>query len=391
MAKFSTMGVLSRIGFAITCVVAVALPAGVAADDRIEFGPPGPPQTITFADSVASATVTFRISHDAHHDGGDAGVSPSISSGSLAVRAFGISRNYDLSTILPILTRRIVLSKDARGGCGTATALSRRNGYLVVEAVLAQKGCAPFAAFVDLHDGRIAKEAIFDPAWLHRFDIHPYHASGSPIRIVRVERVVPEASSWNADGTLPTPVAWPFLIVHATDARGAMLVFAVDPGNQPGLNEAAVTLNAGEAALLGTSDIGDPYLLVQYFADELFVRPGLAAEARFDALQTPTPEEVQAGLRRNHWFTEASARAQRGDIAGAVEAFATMVSFHGGGTDIDANDAAMLATCRALVKRVRAHAISSSEASAAFSNGCVIPPAHSAVGGHEKHGADDRV
>lgn len=363
---------LTRIGFAIAWAVAVALPAGAAAGDRVEFGPPGPPQTITFADAVASATVTFRVSHDAHSD---AGVSPSISSGSLAVRAFGVSRSYDLATILPIVTSRIVLSKDAEGGCGTATALSRRESYLVVEAVLAQKGCAPFAAFVDLHDGRIAKEAIFDSAWLHRFDVHRYHALGAPIRVVRVERVVPEAARWNADGAPSTPIAWPFLIVHATDARGAMLVFAVDLGNQVGLDERAGTLHAGEAALLGASDIGDPYVLVQLFTGELFVRPGAAAEARFDALQTPTPDDLQAQIRRNHWFAEASVRAERGDIAGAVDAFATMVSFHGGGSDIDANDAAMLATCRDLVKRVRARALSSGDASAAFSNGCVIPPA----------------
>jgi hypothetical protein len=79
------------------------------------------------------------------------------------VRAFGMSRSYGLSTILPIATNRINLSKES--GCGTATALSRRSGYLVVEAILAEMGCAPLAAFIDLHDGRVAKEAIFDPAW----------------------------------------------------------------------------------------------------------------------------------------------------------------------------------------------------------------------------------
>jgi hypothetical protein len=361
-----------RIGFAIAWALAIALPAGAAAPERIDFGPPGPPQSITFADAVMSATVTFRISHDARYDGGPAGLSPSISSGSLAVHAYGVNRNYDLAAILPILTARIVLSKDAGGGCGTATALSRRGSYLVVEAVLAEKGCAPFAAFVDLRDGRIAQEAIFDPAWVHRFDVHPYRASGVPIRIVRVERVVPEAVQWNGDGTKQMPVAWPFLIVHATDARGATLVFAIDPGSQVAFDGRTVTFHPGEIALAGTSDIGDADVIVQYFTGQLFIRPGAAAEARFEALQTPTPDNVQAGLRRNHWFDEASARAERGDFPGAVAAFATMVSFHGGGDEIDANDAAMLSACRNLLKRVRSGALSSGAASAAFSNGCVI-------------------
>jgi hypothetical protein len=368
------MGVFEKFGFAIIWVLAAALPAVAAADERIEFGPPGPPQTIAFADAVASATVTFRISHDAQHDGGDAGVSPSISSGSLVVRAFGVSRRYDLSTIFPIETSRILLNKDAEGACGTATALSRRDGYLVVEAVLAEKGCAPFAAFIDLHDGRVAHEAIFDPAWLHRFDVHPYHASGAPIRIVRVERIVPQAVRYNADGRTSTLIAWPFFIVHATDAHGALLVFAVDPDTLVGLDERRVTLRAGETAFLEPSDISDPELPVQLFSDEPYVRPGPAAEARFEALQTPTPDDLQARIRRNNWFMEADARAKRGDIAGAVDAFATMVSFHGGGVDIDASDATMLAKCRDLVKRVRAGAVSAGDARAAYFNGCVVVP-----------------
>jgi hypothetical protein len=366
------MGQLTKIGFAIAWAVLFVLPAGVAADDRIEFGPPGPSQTIAFDDAVASASVTFRVSHDAHYDGGPAGVSPSISSGSLTVRAFGMRRSYDLSTILPIATNRINLSKES--GCGTATALSRRSNYLVVEAILAEKGCAPLAAFIDLHDGRVAKEAIFDPAWAHRFDVHPYRASGAPIRIMRVERIVPEAFRYNFDGASSAIVAWPFLVVHATDAQGATLRFAVDPANQPAVDERAVALKAGDAALLGTSSIGDPYVLVQLFSGERFVRLGRAAEARFDARQTPTPEDLEAQIRRNHWFEEASERARRGDIVGAVDAFATMVAFHGGGGDIDASDAAMLATCRDLVRRVRAGAVSAGVASGAFSYGCVIQP-----------------
>jgi hypothetical protein len=354
--------------------VAFALPARVAANDRIEFGPPGPPETIAFEDAVVSASVTFRVSHDARYDGGPAGVSPSISSGSLTTRAFGIRRRYDLSTILPITTNRVVVSKTS--SCGAATALSRRSSYLVVEAVLAQKGCAPFAAFIDLHDGRVVQEAIFDPAWAHRFDVHPYHAAGTLIRIAGVECVVPQASRPTADGASFKSVAWPFLIVHATDAGGATLRFAVDPGNQPAVDERAVAFKVGDAAFLGTSDIGDPYVLVQFFSDERYVRPGDTAEARYDARQTPTPASLQAEIQRNHWFEEAYHRADRGDFVGAVDAFATMVSFHGADSDINASEAAMLAACRDLVRRVRAGAVSAAVASSAFSGGCVVQPTH---------------
>ncbi len=359
-------------GIAIAMAVAFALPVRGAADDRIEFGPPGPPQTIAFDDAVVSVSATFRVSNDTHPDGGPSGVSRSISSGSLLVRAFGVSRSYDLSTILPIATNHIVLSKES--SCGTATALSRRSSYIVIEAVLAEKGCARLAAFINLHDGRVAREAIFDPAWAHRFDVHPDHASGAPIRIVRVERVVPEGSRVYPGTTSSTMEAWPFLIVHATDARGATLMFAVDPGNQPAVGQRGVALGAGDAAFLGTSAIGDPDVIVQLFSGQRFVHPGHAAEARFDALQTPTPQDLQAVIRRNHWFEEAIERARRGDIVAATDAFATMISFHGGGGDIDASDAATLATCRDLVRRVRAGAVSASVASGAFSSGCVLQP-----------------
>lgn len=362
---------MARIGYAIAVALAIGISELGATGHRIEFGPPGPLQTIRFADAVASVSVTFRVSRDARYDGGPAGVSPSISSGSLTVRAFGTRRRYDLSTILPIATDRVELSEEK--GCGTATALSRRGRYLVVEATLAQKGCAALAAFIDLRDGRVAKEAIFDSAWAHRFDVRPYRASGVPVRIVRVERVVTDASRSNSDGTSST-VPWSFSVVHATDARGATLAFAVDPSMQSDVDQRAFVFTAGDAALVGSSDTGDRSVLVTLYADEPIVRPGRAAEARLETRQTPTPDDLQARFRRTHWFDEAAERARRGDIVGAVDAFATMTSFHGGDEEIDTHDAAMLAACRALVRRVRAGTVTARVAGAAFSYGCVLQP-----------------
>jgi hypothetical protein len=45
-------------------VIAFALPIGVTGGNRIEFGPPGPPNTIAFDDGIAVVSATFRISHD---------------------------------------------------------------------------------------------------------------------------------------------------------------------------------------------------------------------------------------------------------------------------------------------------------------------------------------
>ncbi len=135
----------------------------------------------------------------------------------------------------------------------------------------------------------------------------------------------------------------------------------------------AVALNAGNPALLGTSGSGsgDPCMLVQLFRGELFVRRGRAGEARFDALQTLAPENLQAQIQRNRWYMEAIERAKRGDIVGAVDALATMVSFHGAGGDIDA---AMLATCRDLVRRVRVGVVSADVASEAFHTVVLFSP-----------------
>jgi hypothetical protein len=66
------------------------------------------------------------------------------------------------------------------------------------------------------------------------------------------------------------------------------------------VDEHAVVLHAGDEALLGARATGDPYPLVQLFRGERFIRPGRAAEARLEALQTPMPEGLEARMRRSH-------------------------------------------------------------------------------------------
>jgi hypothetical protein len=64
------MSLLRRLGIAIGCAIALVLPIGVTAGNRIEFGPPGPQHTVAFGDGIVVASTTFRISHDRQHDGG---------------------------------------------------------------------------------------------------------------------------------------------------------------------------------------------------------------------------------------------------------------------------------------------------------------------------------
>jgi hypothetical protein len=136
----------------------------------ITFGPLGPARHQSFDDGVVSARVTYRIAHDLNNDSGPAAASPSIAAGSLTLTVGDKTRTIRLSSLFPIHDTRIDFSESPNQGCGVIETFAHRSYYLAVEAIVAEKGCAPIASFVDLDTGTVAENVILDHATSHRYD-----------------------------------------------------------------------------------------------------------------------------------------------------------------------------------------------------------------------------
>jgi hypothetical protein len=336
----------------------------------ISFGAPGPVQHRDFSDSTVRATMTFRISPDRYLSGGDAGVSPSISSGNLTIAFAGRTRIYDLTQIFPIREERIIEPEAPPAyGCGMTQTLSRRGGYLVIEAVLAQKGCAPLAAFVDLKTGVVAEPLVIDYAWDHRFDARPEHFDGRPFRVRHAETVTLTMADWGS--TPPQMRPWPFVLLDATDEDARAHVFAYCLAcSFPAPADGSESLpTAGSTVLVGMSRNVPDRSVLRYYDGERVLFLGESDELRYDARQTPTPPEIERRVRRNTWFQEADDDAASGRFLDAVRAFATMLTFEDDAA-LEPSESKTLLRCERLAARVRAGVLSATAASSRFTSGC---------------------
>jgi hypothetical protein len=332
----------------------------------IDFGTPGPPQTIAFADDEVHATLTYRIAPDRSSRTGPAAVSPSISAGTLTIVMNNGRRTYDLAEILANREERVVFPVDPHGSCGADRALSRSGGYLVVEAIITGKGCEPTATFVELQTGQVAQPVVFDPRWLHRFDPTPEQLTGTYATVVRTEAVSTTLRDWQSGARMP----WQFLIVHVADAMSGDRPLQIDraPVNAGG----PIPLSAGSRVLIAPITAMADYRLFAAGPATRILQPSLADEARYDALQTPTPHDDEREIRRGLWLDWSDDAAYRGDFAGAVSALAMMLRYDD--SSYAPGEAQMLAQCRKLLARVNAGAVTAKAASAMFTNGCVPLP-----------------
>ncbi len=128
----------------------------------IAFASPGPIQHKTFADRDVRAEIVYRIAHDRDHDTGEAAASPSVSTGTLTFTANGRRHSYDVANVLPIREHHIDLPERASDRCTATEALTRRDRYLAIESVYAEKGCKAVPVFIDLASGRVAQSADVD-------------------------------------------------------------------------------------------------------------------------------------------------------------------------------------------------------------------------------------
>jgi hypothetical protein len=335
----------------------------------IAFGPLGPARHQSFDDGVVRARVIYRIAHDRDHDTGPAAASPSIAAGFLTLTVAGKTRTIDLASLFPIHETRIDFAEPIlpNQGCGVGETLSRRDDYLAVQAIVAEKGCAAIAAFVDIRTGRPIEEVVLDHATTYRFDAKPGHFRGTRFVVREIERISLDAGSLDATGR---PIrTWPFAIVHAADQRGAMHVFVFDTvPDVPNIPKSAMMDLPRIGSHVTVGDLvatSDPFGVVRFFAGERLIRLDDADETRFASrLASPSPVEERA-RRRQGWFLAADSDANSGHFDEAVSDFTTMLSYEDD-RQLYAEESAFLAACEQMQARVRAGSMSEAAASATF-------------------------
>lgn len=333
----------------------------------ILFGPPGPVQRRVFRDSVVQAEIRYRIAPDRLYDSGPAAVSPSISAGTLSVVVGGQRRTYDLSAILPLREARILLPEGS-GDCGATQPLTRRGNYLAIEVVVAQKGCSVTAAFVDLKTGQVAESAVLDHRWDRRFLAVPEEFSGENLRVTQAELATLTGEEPTGTGKASMAVPWTFGLIHALDARGATHLVSFptggyDPGSAAGsdvLPKIGSTISVGSIV-----DHGD-LALIRQMGTERVIHWTAADDARYAALQSPTPARIEQIVRYNFAFSAADEAARQSRFDDAVRLLAVAVSF-----GVDPSSADMLRQCRVLASDVHMGHISAAAAGAEFPNGCL--------------------
>jgi hypothetical protein len=290
---------------------------------------------VVFADNVVRAEIHFRIAPDRLYGTGPAAESPSIAAGSLTFVVAGRKRTYDIAKILPIRGTHILLPTGHNDGCGATAPLSRHGTYLTIEAVVAEKGCAPLAAFVDIVTGRVAEDVVIDPAWDHRNDPHPEVFTGETLQVTRARIVSIAGAQWNSDTNTPEPKPWRFAMVDAKDRHGASRLVAYEarpggygPSDAKPEDEALPTI--GSFVSIGSVP-NRTFALVLFFDSERVLHLSAPDESRYLARQSPAPE-IEGSGREIPLFERADESAGRAPFDMAVPDFATMLNYETGPT-----------------------------------------------------------
>ena len=340
----------------------------------IAFGPLGPARHQSFDDGVVRARVTYQIAHDRDHDTGPDAASPSIAAGFLTLTVAGKTRRIGLASLFPIHETRIDFAEPSvrpYQGCGVGETLSRRGDYLAVQAIVAEKGCAAVAAFVDIDSGEPIESVVVDHASAYRYDARPAHFSGTALVVRKVDRLRLLAGA--LEPMVRPKSTWPFVIVHAVDVRGEMHAFAFDAHSRlPSIPDSAIAdlPTIGSRVTVGDVVYGDDaFQAVRYLDGERLVRFGDTDEARYTSrLASPSPGQERA-LRREGWFMAADSDARAGHFNEAVRDLTMMLSFEDD-PELYRTESATLQACMRVQARVRAGLTSQAEASSTFEYGC---------------------
>jgi hypothetical protein len=337
----------------------------------IVFGAPGPEHRIVYHDATVRAEIRYRLAGQPAYRG-DAAPGPSILRGRLIVTASGKRRTYDLTRLFPTHEVPIFLAESAAYSCGATAPIVHKSHYVALEAIVGAKGCAPIVTIVDLADGRVAEDVAFDPAWRHRYDAQPEAFDGAPAMVTNVETI-----SLDFQMGAKSPVtAWPINIVRAKDRAGRETLVSFDARDIVSSSSTAATIpgrlpSVGQPIMLGTID-NRSGLVLQDFAGQPVLHLSDSDNAKYAAVQTPTPPNLASIAKRNAFFSLSMQEAQDGHFSAAVRSYGKMLALE---TDssLYAGEAAALARCRALEPRIRAHVLTEAAAAASFPNDCREP------------------
>jgi hypothetical protein len=339
----------------------------------IAFGPLEPARQQSFDDGIVRAHVTYRIAHDRTHDTGPTAVSPSIASGSLTLSVAGKTRTIDLASLFPIHENRIDFAEPGPPyqGCGVGETLSRRGDYLAIQAIVAQKGCAPVAAFVEISSGQRVEPVVLDHAATYRYDARPVHFIGTSLVVRKIDRLSLRTGS--AEPLGHAIGKWPFVIVHAVGIGDTTHVFAFDArSNLPSIPESAMDdlPTIGSRVSIGNVVGRDrPFQALRFLAGERLVRLDTADEARYTSRLPPPPPGQERALRREGWDMAAADDARASHFNDAVRDLIMMLSFEDD-PGLYRSESATLEACKHVQARVRAGLTTEADASATFEYGC---------------------
>ncbi len=182
--------------------------------------------------------------------------------------------------------------------------MSRHGDYLTIEAVVAEKGCAPIAAFVDIATGRVAEYVVLDRAWDDRHDAHPEAFKGESLRVTAA-RIVPIAGSgWNGNVSYPEP--WYFAIVDTTDAHNSSRLIAYEAGTG-GAGDSdpkpASDVVPAKGSLVSVGFLADRSLSapVRFFSSERVLHLSAATDPNHSGRQSSTPPTSNEAFGQPHY------------------------------------------------------------------------------------------
>jgi len=340
----------------------------------IVFGPLGPVQHLRYADARVRVDVAYRIAPDAKFGSGPAGVGPSIAAGSVTVVVGGVRRVVDLAALFPIREHHIGLSPD--GTCGTGRPLARRGSYLVIEAILGEKGCAALVGLIDLHTGAVLERVALDHPSSHRFDARPEPLVGESMRVEGAQLLSVPANTYQPVGP-PQATPWWVVAVRAIDSKGLVrelayctLEYCAAGGEAP----SDVVPRAGSRITVGSLQHVIPFSGVTMVGERV-VQLSRSDEARFEASTTPVPANLAQIARRNSWMMVVDEATQAEDFDAALAGLEHVVAIDRDGSGLDLTivdgDRSALVHCRALIVRLRAGMVAKKDARVLFASGCV--------------------
>jgi hypothetical protein len=253
---------------------------------------------------------------------------------------------------------------------------------VVIEAIAAQKGCAPLASVIDLQSGDVAENVIIDHAYDHRFDFRRPSITGEAYTVQEIDPVFFLADD---SGTGYRVARARFMVIRATASGGQPHLFFVDwrVNGTSGNGKDEFVPSVGSHVVLAPANDPPGASVVLLFAGERLLHPDVADEARYVARQPATPPGIAATMRANALFSE-----QDRDIAnGAFDDAIHMMVERARLDALSAPGPATVERCRAIARAVGAGKMTTASARAAFNDDCRMPSPD--VVGPLKHAVPD--